>query len=330
MPEFTETFAREQLLERRHRLESAITWSRSEPRLMQLLQEVDSALERMDQGTWGICDVCHDSVEADRLMADPLVRYCLDHLGPAERDALQRDLEMAAALQRGLLPKPEARHSGWEVAYSYRPFGPVSGDYCDMVLEESPERGLFFFVGDVSGKGVTASMLTAQLHAIFRSLIKQPLPVPQLLGQASRIFCESALSPYYATLVGGHARAGGSLEVVNAGHCPPVLIRGETVTRLEPSGTPLGMFCDGDYRAEKFDLEAGDVLLIYTDGVSEARSPEDEEYGENRVIESVCGGASRGARGVVEACVQGVGRFVGGAALADDLTVMAIQRAAQA
>jgi len=330
MPEFTETFVRDQLLDRRRRLESAVVWSRSEPRLLQLLNEVDSALARMDQGSWGICEVCHDPVESERLMADPLVRYCLDHLTPAERDALQRDLETAAALQRGLLPGARTSHKGWEVAHSYRPLGAVSGDYCDLVKADSPDPCLFFFLGDVSGKGVAASMLTTQLHAIFRSLIMQRLPVPQLLGQASRIFCESVLSPYYATLVGGRAGADGSIEVVNAGHCPPLLIRGEKVTRLEPSGTPLGMFCDGPYRAENFDLAPGDVLLMYTDGVSEARNPDGEEYGEERVIESLRGQIHLSARVVVDKCLDSLARFVGDSALTDDLAIMAVQRAAQA
>jgi sigma-B regulation protein RsbU (phosphoserine phosphatase) len=330
MPEVTETFVREQLLDRRRRLESAVNWSRTEPRLVQLLHEVDSALARLDQGAWGICEVCHDPVEADRLMADPLVRYCLDHLSPAQRSALERDLETAAALQRGLLPETDAHHGGWQVAHTYRPLGPVSGDYCDLLVEEHAERGLFFFVGDVSGKGVAASMLTAQLHAIFRSLVTRQLPVPQLFGQASRIFCESALSPYYATMVGGRAGAGGSLEIVNAGHCPPLLVRGAEVTRLDPSGTPLGMFSDGDYRAEQFHLEPGDVLLLYTDGMSEARNPEDEEYGEERILASLRDQPSATPQGVVQACIQSLARFLGGAALTDDLTVMAIQRTAQA
>jgi len=265
------------------------------------------------------------------MMADPLVRYCLEHLSRRELDALQRDLDAAAALQRGLLPRPDASHQGWDFAHTYQPLGAVSGDYCDVVVSENPQSGLFFFLGDVSGKGVTASMLTAQLHAIFRSLImRQQLEVPRLLGQASRIFCESTLSPYYATLVGGRAERTGSLEVVNAGHCPPLLIRGEQVTRLEPSGTPLGMFCDDAYRAEKFDLEPGDILVAYTDGVSEARNQQDEEYGEERVIDSLRGQDRRTARGVVEQSVAALLRFLGRAEPADDLTIMAVQRAGQA
>jgi phosphoserine phosphatase RsbU/P len=324
----TDAFVRDQLLDRRRRLESALTGSRPEPRVEQLLSEVDAALARMEQGTFGICEVCHESVEADRLMADPLVRYCIDHLTAVERSALERDLEMAAGLQRGLLPQPDRNHDGWEMAYTYRPLRAVSGDYLDLIADESPDRGLFFFVGDVSGKGVAASMLTAQLHAIFRTLVASRLTLPQLIGQAGRIFCESTLSPYYATLVGGRAGAGGSVELSNAGHCPALLVRGSTVERLEPSGVPLGLCMDGEYHAEKLTLDPGDVLLMYTDGLSEARNAGDEEYGEERVIETIRNRGNLSARAVVEGCLENLTNFSGGAALADDLTVMAIRRAA--
>jgi phosphoserine phosphatase RsbU/P len=348
MPAVTDTFIREQLLDRRQRLVSAVDRSREHTHLTQLLGEVDAALARMDQGTYGICEVCHDTVESARLLANPLVRYCLDHLTAAERSALERDLEMAATLQRGLLPRPETSHNGWEISYAYRPLGMVSGDYCDLILEGSPEAGLFFFVGDVSGKGVPASMLTAQLHGIFRSLVARRIALAELVQQAGRIFCESSLSPYFATLVGGRAGTGGLVELSNAGHCPPLLVRAKTVSRLEPSGVPLGLCCtraeaitriepsgvplgmssNGEYCAEKLKIEPGDVLVIYTDGLSEARNSQDEEYGEERVIESLVSRAHLGARSLVQNCLDSLARFLGSAPLADDLTVMAIARAA--
>ena len=343
-----DTFLRNQLLERRQRLESALAWSADQPALTRLLNEVDAALARMERGTFGICEVCHEPVEAQRLMADPLVRYCLDHLTAAERSALERDLEMAAELQRRLLPRSEARYDGWDIAYTYRPLGAVSGDYCDILAEQDSPADFFFFVGDVSGKGVAASMLMTQLHAIFRTLAARRLPVAQLVGQASRIFCESSLSPYFATLVGGRAGAGGAVESSNAGHCPPLLLRGRDSTRVKPSGAPLGLCCvspepvsrvdssglplgvshQGAYEAERLVLDPGDVLLIYTDGLSEARNADGEEYGDERVLESVRGAAAGGAGGVVSECLERLARFLKGAALADDLTVMAVQRVA--
>ncbi len=328
MPAVTDAFFREQLLDRRQRLVSAVAWSREQTRLTELLGEVDAALARMDEGTYGICEVCHDTVEAARLLANPLVRYCLDHLTAAERSALERDLELAASLQRGLLPEPETTHNGWQISYAYRPLGAVSGDYCDLVKDASPEGGLFFFVGDVSGKGVPASMLTAQLHAIFRSLGARQLPVGQLVQQAGRIFCESSLSPYFATLVGGRADAAGQLEVSNAGHCPPLVFRAREVTRVEASGVPLGMSSNGGYRAETLKIDQGDALVMYTDGLSEARNSQDEEYGEARVIESLVGRTHLDARSLVQACLDSLAKFLGNAPLGDDLTIMAIQRTA--
>ncbi|HXJ92290.1 MAG TPA: SpoIIE family protein phosphatase [Terriglobia bacterium] len=326
MPAITDAFFREQLLDRRQRLTSAAARSREQTRLTELLSEVDAALARMDEGTYGICEVCHDTVEASRLLANPLARYCLDHLTAAERSALERDLELAASLQRGLLPRPETSHNGWHISYAYRPLGAVSGDYCDLVKDEGSDAGFFFFVGDVSGKGVPASMLTAQLHAIFRSLVARQLAVAQLVQQAGRIFCESSLSPYFVTLVGGRAGAGGLLEVSNAGHCPPLLVGANEVTRVEPSGVPLGMSTDGDYRAEQLTLNPGEVVVIYTDGLSEARNSRDEEYGEARVIESLIGRAQLGTRSLVQACLDSLAKFLANAPLADDLTIMAIQR----
>ena len=171
-------------------------------------------------------------------------------------------------------------------------------------------------------------MLTAQLHAIFRSLVAGHLAVAQLVQQAGRIFCESSLSPYFATLVGGRAGGAGLVELSNAGHCPPLVIGPKGVTRVEPSGIPLGMSSNGEYRAEKLDIKPGEVLVIYTDGLSEARNSEDEEYGEERVIKSLLDRPQSGARSLVQACLDGLSRFLGGAPMADDLTIMAIQRAA--
>jgi sigma-B regulation protein RsbU (phosphoserine phosphatase) len=197
------SFLNSQLQERKHRLEQAITLAPQHAGLAGLLREVDSALERMDRGTYGLCETCHEPVEGDRLLADPLVRYCLDHLTPPQRDALQRDLDLASQLQRNLLPQVGLQSGGWETSYHYEPVGPVSGDYCDLI----PSDGhLFFVLGDVSGKGVAACMLMTQLHALFRSLTKMSLPLGQMVSQANRVFCESALAGQYVTVVCGQAK----------------------------------------------------------------------------------------------------------------------------
>ena len=158
MPDTTVSYLHDQLEARRRRLESTLKAVGSQDSIAELLSEVDAALARMEAGTYGLCEVCHETVEKDRLLADPLVRLCLDHLSADQRRALEQDLELAGQLQRGLLPETNLRFGGWTVSYHYRPLGLVSGDYCDLVVRENGSTNLFFALGDVSGKGVAASL----------------------------------------------------------------------------------------------------------------------------------------------------------------------------
>jgi len=326
MAEMTQTLLREQLVHRRERLQSAIATTRGGDGLVELLSEVDSALERMENGTYGICEVCHDTVEPERLIANPLMRYCLDHLSREQQRALEQDLQLAAQMQRDLLPRPDLKHHGWEIAYHYQPLGPVSGDYCDVITRDSDGDGLFFVLGDASGKGVAASMLMAHLHAIFRTLVATGLPIQELVQQAGRVFCETTMSPYFATLVCGRAAASGEIEICNAGHCPPLLVRGHQVTSVEATGLPLGMFCDGGYSARRLTLAPGDTLFLYTDGVSESRSASHEEYGEERLASVVAEGRALPLEALVRATMKDLADFRAGAPALDDLTVMAVRR----
>jgi phosphoserine phosphatase RsbU/P len=323
--DITETLIREQLLVRRDRLEAVIALKPG-PEMVHLLDEVDAALERMDTGTYGICEVCHEPVEEERLIADPLVRYCLDHLSPEEQTALENDLQLAAQMQRGLLPKQDLAFGGWEVAYHYQPKGPVSGDYCDLIVREPAPPSLFFLVGDASGKGVAASMLMAHLHAIFRTLALGGLPVEELMERAGRVFCESTLSPYFATLVCGRATASGRVELCSAGHCTPLLLRDGRVSTMEvDSGLPLGMFSNGSYSARAVELGPGDSIFLYTDGLSEARCRSDEEYGEDRMRRALLQCLGLPARNVIDATVRDWKAFLSGTAATDDVTLMVVR-----
>src|SRR5439155_15071812 len=179
-----------------------------------------------------------------------LVRFCLDHLTADQQRALEQDLELASKLQRDLLPEEIVSYGGWQVCCHYQPVGPVSGDYCDVIVGagHGDRRDLFFALGDASGKGVAASMLMAHLHAIFRTLIAGALPLEELVERAGRIFCEATMAPYFATLVCGRADASGRVELCNAGHCLPLLVHDRKASTVEiDTGLPLGMFSDGSY-----------------------------------------------------------------------------------
>jgi sigma-B regulation protein RsbU (phosphoserine phosphatase) len=315
-------FLNTQLEERKRRLEAAIAVAAPNAGLAGLLREVDSALERMATGSFGLCEECHEPVEQERLLADPLVRYCLDHLTLPERAALQRDLDLASAVQRNLLPQADLRAGGWETSYHYSPVGPVSGDYCDLIPSDGQ---LFFLLGDVSGKGVAASMLMAQLHALFRSLTGMALPLGQIVTRANRVFCESALAGQYATLVCGQAKPTGEVEIHNAGHWPAIVVGRGGVLRIESTGLPLGMFCDSEFSATRLQLEVGDTLFLYTDGLSEARN-EDDEYGVDRVMTLVRQQAARPPAELIAACLDDLRAFTGTGPRLDDLTLLAIRR----
>ena len=316
-----------QLQDRRVRLQAAITGTGEDERLLGLLREVDLALERARDGTYGLCEVCHDSIEADRLTADPLITRCLDHLTSAEVRALEQDLELASRVQRTLLPPRDLERDGWEMAYHYAPIGVVSGDYCDVVGPASDDGGrVFFLLGDISGKGVAASMLMAHLHAAVRTLLGIGLPIDQVLARTNRLFCESTLASHYATLVCGGLTASGQVELCNAGHCPPLLVRAGEITSLAATGLPVGMFCTADYSVSRLTLASGDTLVLYTDGLTESRNRSDAEYGTERLLRVLACHPAAGARDLVNSCVNDLSAFLSGKSRADDLTVMAIRR----
>jgi sigma-B regulation protein RsbU (phosphoserine phosphatase) len=317
-------FLQSQLEDRKRRLETAITLAPNNQNAEALLREVDSALDRFAAGTYGLCETCHETVERDRLLADPLICYCLDHLTDQERAALQRDLDLASALQRGLLPPPDLRAEGWETSYHYAPLGPVSGDYCDLY----PWGGsLYFMLGDVAGKGVAASMRMAQLHALFRSLIGMGLPLAQIVGEINRFLCNSALAGEYATLVCGRADPDGNIELFNAGHLPVVALQRGKVQLLESTSLPVGMFCDTAFAPAHVHLSGDDMLFLFTDGVSEAVG-EDGEYGVERIARLIGGMSADCAAGVISACLEDLRRFAGRNPGMDDVTLLAMRRAA--
>jgi sigma-B regulation protein RsbU (phosphoserine phosphatase) len=317
-------FLQSQLEERKRRLVMAAASTPRNTELTNLLHEVDAALDRMAEGTYGLCLECHEAVEPDRLLADPLVRYCLDHLTQPERAALQRDLDLASQVQRNLLPPNGLRVGGWETSYHFAPVGAVSGDYCDLIASDGQ---LLFLLGDVSGKGVAASMIMAQLHALFRSLTVMSLPLGQIVAHVNRVLCESALAGQFATLVCGLAKPTGEVEIHNAGHCPAIVVGRDGVFCIESTGLPLGMFIETKSSATCVQMESGDILFLYTDGLSEARN-ENDEYGVDRVMTLVSKQAAQQPAELIAACIDDLRAFVNGSPSFDDMTVLAVRRCA--
>jgi len=332
VPGIVDPYIREQLEKRRDEIKLLLSSiPTSEPAattapFVELLEEVDSAVQRMDAGTYGICDVCHDTVEKERLIADPLTRLCLDHLTSEEQRALERDLELASQVQRGLLPQSDAEFRDWRIHYQYKPAGMVSGDYFDLISPANESGDLIFLLGDVSGKGVAASLLMTHLHAMFRSLASTDVELGKLLEMANRLFCQSTTAGQYATLVCGRAGRSGEIEIASAGHAPALMISPNGVEQIGSTGLPLGLFSTSRYTVCRVRLEPGDSLLLFTDGISEANNAAGSEYGIEGLAATI--GECHGwpPKQLVAACLGAVQRHSAGVRQADDQTLMAIQR----
>lgn len=314
---------RPKIIERRVRLQAAAR-SVSAEYVNDLLAEIDATLQKIDNGSYGLCETCHDPIEADRLACNPLVRFCLDHLTEEELRAHEQDLELATQIQARLLPARDIITKDWETHYRYEPAGVVGGDYCEIVAS-GDGKSLFFAVGDVAGKGVAASLLMTHLSAIFRSLLSLDLPLTEVMSRANRLFCESTPATHYATLVAGRTTDNG-VDLCNAGHCRPLLLQHDGTEWVDSTGLPLGLFCDGRCAIRQIRLDPGETLVLYSDGITEAQDPEDNVYDEERLIRSLHGHAERDAIAMADSVLRDVTRFRDTRPQQDDMTLLIVRR----
>lgn len=320
-----ESSLRTHLLERRHGLSTAVNEHKDAAPLVNLLKEVDAALERMDRGSYGVCVVCNDTVEEKALIEDPLVCMCLSHLSEEQQRAMERDLQLASQIQNKLLPKRDLAAAGWQIDFHYEPAGIVSGDYCDVINSDG-FGDVYFLVGDISGKGVAASLLMSHLHAIFHSLVAMNLSVDKLMERANALFSDRALSGHYATLILGKANPAGTINLCNAGHCPLLVHRGGQIYDVEATGLPIGLFASSTYTMKEIQLTKGDTILLYTDGVSEARDDSDNDYGVSPLRDTLRHNHKLQPRDLFERFKKDLTAFRGDTPLYDDVTLMVMRK----
>jgi len=311
----------DQLVERRKRLQAASMFAGADFEYANLLGEVDAALAKLKTGHYGECEVCHDPVEPERLLADPLMKFCIGCLTDAQRASLEDDLQLAFDIQQGLLPKVGVKCDKWNVHHVYEPAGIVSGDYVDII---ECDDEFYFLLGDVSGKGMAASLLMSNLHAMFHSLVPMNLPLGDLMSRANHLLAQSSLANQYATLVSGKANRAGEVEISNAGHPPPILIKGGVKKELNHSGLPLGMFSDAEFSVNKVQLDSGDSIVLFSDGVTETFNVESSEFGIDRLLTAIDCIEKSGPQALIENCLMHLTEFRGNAQRNDDLTMLAI------
>jgi len=303
------------LRRRRERLEG---WRDRATGVNELIIEVDAALERLEHGHHRSCVVCHGSIEPDRLASDPLVRVCLDCLSDGERRLLEYDLELAAEVQQTLTSSDVSTLSGWDLATLRRPHGPVSGDWCDLLPYLG---GALAVIGDVSGKGVSAALLAAQIQALFRAEADHGRDLGEMVERINRLFCYASPDRAFATLVAAHITSGGTVSMVVAGHCLPLLRKPDGVVPVGPGGPPIGIVCQARYSAIDLSLSRGDALLMVTDGILESTAPDGSELGTERLARAFASNAGIPASDIAVACLEAAARHRAGGPSTDDITV---------
>lgn len=321
----TDPVLRRQLEERRRRLEAVPVVDRR-PDLVALIERVDDALRRMDEGCYGECCRCDGTVERERLLRDPLVTVCLECLTDKEARALERDLAAAAAVQQALLPCEETAGAGWTVRYRYLPHGPVGGDHCDVIPFARADGSMVVTLGDVSGKGISASLVAAQLHPVVRGLASRDGGPAEWIPTLNHLLLETTLPSFYVTLTLALLKPDGRVEMVNAGHNPARVVRPRGVTAIGATGLPLGLFRDAAYEVERFDLAPGDLLVLHTDGLTEATDRQGEPFGDAGLENAIRSLYTLTPADALESILETHERFVGGTPAHDDVTVLLARR----
>lgn len=240
-----------------------------------------------------------------------------------EKERLEGELEAARAIQLKLLPDKVPQMSGFDIVASSLPAKQVGGDYYDFFA--LPDNQLGLAVGDVSGKGMPAALLMANLQASLRALIKSDLPLEQLVERLNSALHSNTAPQMFATFfLGSLDVESGSLHYVNAGHNYPLLCGNGRLERLSEGGLLLGVMPDGTYQAGRVTIQRGKLVALYSDGITEATDREGREFGEERLIQLLKNSRQHTADNILNAVLRDVEGFSG--TPEDDVTLVVVKR----
>src|SRR5271170_37317 len=241
--------------------------------------------------------------------------------------AMKRDIEIAREIQRWLVPRKAPDVPGVDIAFATRPAKTIGGDYYDA-FRRATDGPLLIAVADVCGKSVPAAMLMATFQASLRSLAGVSGSLSDLAGGLNRQVCANSQNGRFTTaFLAELDPATGVLSYLCAGHNPPILKREDgKIERLKSENMPLGIELKERYKTGVTRLEPHDLLVIYTDGVTEARNEDQEDFGEERLLMQLqAAGAERSAL-TLSNIMQNLDEFVGAAPQHDDITCMVVRR----
>jgi serine phosphatase RsbU (regulator of sigma subunit) len=246
-----------------------------------------------------------------------------------DKARMEQELSIAAEMQQALLPPRRRQGPGFEAVGAMIPCRAIGGDFFDYL--ELPDGRVGFVLCDVSGKGPSAALMTAMIQGIFRAQAEDGHGPATTMTRVNRVLCHRAIASRYATGFYGVLGPDGRFVSSNAGHNPPVVVRRDgTVHRLEKGGPPLGLFPLGVFPASTFEEEEltlmpGDTLLLFTDGLSEAENSDLEQFGEDRLVQSMAVERSTAPDVLLEYLLAAVREFAGNQPQSDDITALIIR-----
>lgn len=248
------------------------------------------------------------------------------HREALEKQRLEREAELAANIQRQLLPKSLPEIPGFEIAGWNRPARHVGGDYYNFI--PLPDERLALVVADVTGKGMPAALMVSTLHSALHLLIdRQPLNENLLAGLNDHIWDSSASNKFITLFLGTVDVSSRRLFYASAGHNPALLLRGGgELVELGADGMPLGLFEGAEYRFNSLELGPGDLLCAYSDGITECESPEQEEFDISGLADLLRRYSDRPLAEIVAAIDSAVLDFAAGADQGDDQTLVLLRR----
>jgi len=293
------------------------------------IEVLDDAMQKAADDTLGICKICHYPVDDSLIEMDYTSEVCLAHFSPEEISHLEYELELSQIVQRAMLPQQVPHIAGVDVAAFSRPAQIVGGDFFDFLNFRSGAYG--FVIADVAGKGMSAGMIMASVQTALRSLIPISEDPVEVLTHLNRLFSHNLQFSTFVTLfLGAYDPATKLLTYCNAGHNPPLLCHpsgysGVAYEWLRPSGAAIGLVEDPQFQGEQIQLQVGDTLLLYTDGVTETFNERDEEFGYEGLVDLTRKNLALPSKTLIRELQSELHDFSGNHQPADDITIIVWQ-----
>jgi len=265
-----------------------------------------------------LANIAAVKIENARLFEDTLAKQ-----------RMEKEMQQASEIQKKLLPVGTPSFEGYEITGFNDPCREVGGDYFDFIDKGTGRMG--FAIGDVSGKGMGAALLMATVRAAFRAHLEVTYTLSGIIGSLNATILQSANSNNFVSFFYGEVDGpSGRLEYVNAGHNAPMLVRGATgeVERLNPCGLILGVFPGAKHEQRETVLQPGDLLVAFSDGVTETQNEKGDEFGEERLIEILSANRSESVATIQRLVGESRKAFSGAEPQYDDVTMLVIKRLA--